>query len=62
MFLRIEFCTKNSANAYVYLPTEVELGAPKICLKSYNVQKWEIRFTLRLNAATNTHYIKKSFK
>ncbi len=30
-----------------------------IYLKSYNVQKWEIRFTLGLNAAKNTHYIKK---
>ncbi len=30
-----------------------------VYLKSYNVQKWEIRFTLGLNAAKNTHYIKK---
>ncbi len=26
-----------------------------VCLKSYNVQKWEIRFTLGLNTAKNTH-------
>ncbi len=26
-----------------------------VYLKSYNVQKWEIRFTLGLNAAKNTH-------
>ncbi len=32
-----------------------------VCLKSYNVQKWEIRFTLGQNAAKNTHYMKKSF-
>ncbi len=33
-----------------------------ICLKSYNVQKWKIRFTLLLNAAKNTHDIKKKLK
>ncbi len=33
-----------------------------ICLKSYNVQKWKIRFILWLNAAKNAHDIKKSFK
>ncbi len=57
---RIEFCTKNSADIYVYLPRS---GAREhrrlIRLKSYNVQKQEIRFTLGLNAAKNTHYIKK---
>ncbi len=31
-----------------------------IWMKSYNVQKY--RCTLELNAAENTHYIKKSFK
>ncbi len=30
------------------------------CLKSFNVQKYEIRFTLALSAANNTHYIKKA--
>ncbi len=30
-----------------------------VCLESYNVQKWEIGFTLRLNNAKITHYIKK---
>ncbi len=33
-----------------------------ICLKFYNVQKWGIRFTLSLNAAKNTDYMKKCFK
>ncbi len=33
-----------------------------VCLKSNNVQKWEIRFTLEFNAAKNMHYIKNSFK
>ncbi len=31
-----------------------------VYLKSYNVQKWDIRFTLGLNATKNTHYIKKA--
>ncbi len=31
-----------------------------VCLKSYNAQKREIRFTLGLNAAKNTHYMKKA--
>ncbi len=30
-----------------------------ICSKYYNVLKQESRFTLRLNAAKNTDYIKK---
>ncbi len=38
-----------------------ELQRP-VYLNSFNVQKCEIRFTLGLNAAKNTHYIKKSFK
>ncbi len=33
-----------------------------VCLKSNNVQKWEIRFTLGLNSAKNTHYIKKKLR
>ncbi len=33
-----------------------------VCLKSYNVQKWEIRFTLGLNAAKNTHYIRNKLQ
>ncbi len=33
-------------------PSRVEAGGSKVvCLKSYNVQKWEIEFTLGLNAA-----------
>ncbi len=33
-----------------------------ISFKCYKVLKWESRFTLGLNAAKNTDYIKKSFK
>ncbi len=33
-----------------------------VCLKSYYVQKWEIRFTLWLNAAKNMHYMKKKLR
>ncbi len=32
----------------------------KVGLKSYNVQKLKIRFTLGLNTAKNTHYTKKA--
>ncbi len=32
------------------------------CLKYYNVLKWESRFTLGLNAAKNTDYIKKTLQ
>ncbi len=31
-------------------------------VKFYNVQEREIRFTLGLNAAKNTHFMEKSFK
>ncbi len=31
-------------------------------LKYYNVQKWQITFTLGLNAAKNTTYMEKSIK
>ncbi len=42
----------------------VELGGSKDCylLKYYNVQKWGSRFTLEMDAAENTHYIKKCIK
>ncbi len=33
-----------------------------VCLKSYNVQKLEIRLTLGLNAAKNTDFMKKKFQ
>ncbi len=33
-----------------------------VYLKSYNVQKWNIRFILGLNDAKNTQCIKKSLK
>ncbi len=34
----------------------------QLCLKFYYVQNWEIRFTLGLNAAKNTHFMKKNFE
>ncbi len=38
-------------------------GDPKIDLfKYYNVLQWESRFTLGLNTAKNTDYMKKCFK
>ncbi len=33
-----------------------------IWLKNYDVQKWQITFTLGLNAGENTDYMEKSFK
>ncbi len=40
-------------------PTSGARGSKdQVCLKSYNVQKREIRFTLGLDAAKNTHYMK----
>ncbi len=33
-----------------------------ICLRYYNVLKWEIRFTLGLNADKNADYKKNSFE
>ncbi len=44
-------------------PPRVEQGLQRsVCLKSYNVQKWEIKFTLGLDAAKSMRYIKKRFK
>ncbi len=39
---------------------EVDVGTPKIVI--FEILKWESKFTLELNAAKNTNYIKKSFK
>ncbi len=45
--------------AYVYLPSsEAQRLQRLICLKYYKVLEWEIRFTLGLNTAENTDYIK----
>ncbi len=33
-----------------------------VCFKYYNVLKLEIRFTLGLNTAENTDYMKKRYK
>ncbi len=52
-----------SLRAHISIPlpkSGVEVLQRLICLKSYNVQKWKIRFTLWLNASKNTHDIKKS--
>ncbi len=35
----------------------MELGAPKIA--TFEIMEWEDRFTLRVNSAKNTDYIKK---
>ncbi len=58
--LKSNFAQKKSESSYVYLPHEWSQGPRRsVCLKSYNVQKWEIRFTLVLNTAKNTHFMKK---
>ncbi len=58
--LRTKFLTKNPVDAHVqqHPPPPLRLT----CLKYYNEMKWESRFTLGLNAAKNTDYIKKHFK
>ncbi len=56
--LRIKFLTKNSVDPHVYPYPLQRLP----CLKYYNVLKWGSRFTLGLDAAKITNYIKKSFK
>ncbi len=33
-----------------------------IWLKYFNVLKWQIKFTLRLNAEKNTNYMEKNLK
>ncbi len=44
-------------------PPEMELGVQRLmCLKYFNVPKWESRFTSQLNVAKNMHYKKKCFK
>ncbi len=54
---------KNSVDTHVYLPKESSYGVPKIAIYVYYyVLKQENWFTLGLNTAKNTDYIKKSFK
>ncbi len=60
-FLTIKFPIKNSVRAYVCLSQGWSQGARKIDMFEI-VLKWEIRFTLGLNAAKNTDYYKKCFK
>ncbi len=63
MLFGIEFRTKKSTNAYVYLPQSGAGGLERYpFLKYYNVEKWKSRFTLGLDATKNTHHIKKGFK
>ncbi len=61
---RIKFPTKNSVDAYLYLPQERSYGTPNIChfLIYYYVLEWKSRFTLGLNAAKSTDCIEKCFK
>ncbi len=57
---RIEFCTKKSVGALVYLPWSGPRGLEGLSsLKYYNIQKWESRFSLGLNAAKIVHYMRK---
>ncbi len=57
----IALTTKNSVGA-VYLLWVEDRGPQRlICFKYYNVLNQEIRFTLGLNAAEITDYMKKSF-
>ncbi len=55
-------CRMHDVGQRFFLKNRIDFVHRICCLKSYNVQKWEIKFTLGLNAAKNTHYIKKSFK
>ncbi len=58
----IEFRTKKSLAHMSSSNQSGDRGFQRsVCLKSYNVQKWEIRFTLGFNTAKNTHYIKTTF-
>ncbi len=58
--LSTEFQTKKSMGTYVYLPQEWTRVLEKLIqLKYYNVQKWQITFTLGLNAAKNNFYVEK---
>ncbi len=61
--LSIKFPTK-SQGAHMSIPAQS--GAKGlyrlIWLKYYNVHKWQITFTLGLNAAKNTAYMERSFK
>ncbi len=60
--LSIKFHTKKSVGAYVYLAQEPSLGLQILQSLKYDVLKCKSRFTLRLETAKNTHYIKKCFK
>ncbi len=43
-------------------PRSKASGLKRLIWMKYNVQKWQITFTLGLNAAKNTDYMEKSFK
>ncbi len=45
------------------IPPTMEQGLERLIrLKYYNVQKWQVTFTLGLNAVKNTAYMEKSVK
>ncbi len=61
--LELNFVQKSSWAHISISPRSGDRGLQRsVCLKSYNVQKLEISFTLGLNAAKNTHFMKKKFK
>ncbi len=71
--LKIRIISKNASNKscwtlnsvqksqWVQMSISSQSGACHL-LKYYNVQKWGSRFTSGLDAAKNTHYIRKCFK
>ncbi len=65
MLFGIEFRMKKSASTYVYLsppPSGARGHERLIQLKYYVVLKWQITINLELNAAKNTHRIKKKLQ
>ncbi len=58
---KLNFAQKSPRAHMSISPTSGTRGHQRsVCLKSYNVQKREIRFTLELNAAKNTHFRKNA--
>ncbi len=57
---RIKFPAEKSITPHVYLPPGVGArGLGRLIWLKYNVQKLEIIFTSRLNAAKNTNFMEK---
>ncbi len=59
--LELNFVPKSPQAHMFIFPTSGAWGSKDQCVWNL-IQIWEIRFTLGLNAAKNTHYIKKGFK